>query len=419
MDQGDLGNNPDASASISLKRKRGRPRKYPKLKIEEGVHIPRNHNLNRGESSAIPPPPGFEEINGNQPRQEAPSNDEPDVMVGKAVSGVIEAVFDAGYLLSVRVGNSDTTLRGIVFKPGRYVPVSADNDIAPDIQMIRRHEIPFPPGNYTQFHGHNHCSRERNEQQSNSRRDRTHTPNGAPITARVPRVAPHSTNLVGSKGKQVLSTSAQTASPATPRGNVVPVVLQPANLSNGLPLAREAAPLPTEASHLAALKGKQVQVAAHPSNGSVSTSQLTRDGMQALPSQPQTSHPPIHEGLQFENGRYTRPPIEVLADTEARSMKLPSIPFEKLVTEVIKRIQAPPEPADTQTDCKSAVKMLAKDCDRSRDVQDNNVNQALAIEPLQSVEPVVHKKPTPASKPVGDDRTDKMSELLQVMRCHL
>ncbi|KAH7546706.1 hypothetical protein FEM48_Zijuj01G0230000 [Ziziphus jujuba var. spinosa] len=412
MDQGDLGNNPNASASIPLKRKRGRPRKYPKLKFEEGVHIPRNQNLYRGESSTVPPPPGFEGINGNQPRQAAPSNDVPDVMVGKAVSGVIEAVFDAGYLLKVRVDNSDATLRGVVFKSGRCIPVSEANDIAPDIQMIRRHEIPFPAGNYTQFHGHNPRSKERNEQQLNSQRDRTHTTKEAQMSDPVPRAAPHYTNHVGSKSKQVHSTAAQTASPAIPRGSVVPVLLQPANLSNGLSLAGEPTPLPR--GNVAAVKGKQIQVASHPSNGSVSTSQLTTDGMQA--SQPQTNHQPIYEGLQFENGRYAQPPIEMLGDTEARSMKLPGMPFEKLVTEVIKRIQVPPEPADTQTDRKSAVKMPVNDSDRSMDVQDNNVDQPLAIEPLQSVEPGVHNQPEPASKPVENDRTSKMSELLQVLQ---
>lgn len=57
-------------------------------------------------------------------------------MVGQEVTGVVEATLDAGYLLSVRIGDSNTYLRGIVFKPGHYVPVTADNDVAPHVPNV-------------------------------------------------------------------------------------------------------------------------------------------------------------------------------------------------------------------------------------------------------------------------------------------
>ncbi|KAL8033570.1 hypothetical protein ABFX02_13G168000 [Erythranthe guttata] len=65
------------------------------------------------------------------------------VVVGQAVTGVIEATFDSGYLLNVKIGDSDTTLRGVVFKTGHYVPVTAANDVAPHVQMVKRNDFHF------------------------------------------------------------------------------------------------------------------------------------------------------------------------------------------------------------------------------------------------------------------------------------
>lgn len=406
MNQSESGNNPDASANSLVKRKRGRPRKYPKLNIEGRAHIPKDRNLNWGESSAIQP--GFGGINGNQPRQVAATNDTNDVMVGKAVSGVVEAAFDAGYLLSVRVDDSDTTLRGVVFKPGRYVPVSTENDVAPDVQMIRRNKIPVLAGNNAHVHGYTHL-RERNEQQLNSQGDRTHSSN-APITNEVPRVAPQSANHAGSKVKQVPSIAAQTAHPEISQGNLVPVVLQPAN---GLQLANEPTHA-TEASHLSGTKGKQVQVAAEPSSGLISTSQVITDGKQPILSQPQTSCQPTSEDMQNENGTCNQPPSGMPFGTEVKSMRLPGMSFEKLLTEVSKRVQAPSQSSETQNHCNPSGKMSAKDYDHSLDDEYHNVDQPLAIEPLQAIGPDVHNKSISVSEPMEDDRTSKMSELLQV-----
>ena len=397
MEQATQGNNTDASENILVKRKRGRPRKYPKINTEDNVRIPKIQRINREENVGMPP--GFVGVNGNnQPRQVAATNDmTTDAMVGKPVSGVIEAVFDAGYLLSVKVANSDTTLRGLVFKPGRFVPISRENDVAPNIQMIRRNEIPLPTEHY------NARSKERKEQQANNRRDGTHSFNESPAANQVPRVASHSANNLGSKSSKDPSVAVQTArpDPVTSRGNLVPVVLQPTNLSNGLPIVGEQTPA-IQSSHLAASKGKQVQEVANPSSGSISTNQILTVGSQEVLSHPQTSNQPMSEEVvQNKNNGYEQPPVE---------MKLPSMPFEKLVTEVIKRIESPSQSAETQiTDKKSADKISVKDEDKI-----NNVDQALAIEPLQAVQPEDNNCPSSAPQPMEDDKTRKMSKLLEV-----
>ncbi|MCD7451046.1 hypothetical protein HAX54_009411 [Datura stramonium] len=62
-------------------------------------------------------------------------------MLGQIVSGVIDGCFDAGYFLSVNLGNSATTLRGLVFEPGRFSPITAANDIAPQVKMYHRSRV--------------------------------------------------------------------------------------------------------------------------------------------------------------------------------------------------------------------------------------------------------------------------------------
>ncbi|EPS68414.1 hypothetical protein M569_06357, partial [Genlisea aurea] len=59
-------------------------------------------------------------------------------MIGRRVTGFVEATFDAGYVLSLRIGESDSSLRGLVFKPGCIVPITEANDIAPHLPMIQR-----------------------------------------------------------------------------------------------------------------------------------------------------------------------------------------------------------------------------------------------------------------------------------------
>ena len=60
--------------------------------------------------------------------------------VGQQVHGVLDGSFDAGYLLTVRVGNSQTVLRGAVFEPTLSAPICKANDIAPYSKFIEREE---------------------------------------------------------------------------------------------------------------------------------------------------------------------------------------------------------------------------------------------------------------------------------------
>lgn len=403
MNQSAQGNSPDASANNTAKRKRGRPRKYPKLISEGNTRIPK---IQRNENASGPP--GFGGVNGNQPRPAAASVDTNNSMLGKAVSGVIEAVFDAGYLLCVKVANTDVTLRGVVFKPGRFVPVTAENDVAPNLQMIRRNEVPIPTEH------HNPRPRERKEQQANPRRGWAHSFSETPMANQVPRVPSYPANNVVPKGKLVSSVVVQTAhpDPVGSRGNLVPVVLEPAKVLNGLPLASEPTPLASQASHVAASKGKQAQEAANPLNGSISTTQVPTFGSQAVLSQLQDTHQLVSEVAENKNGAYVQAPTEKLEVAEAKSMSLPDVPFEKLVSEVVKRVEVPSESAESQFgNSKPAVKTSMKDENGA-----NDVDQALVIEPLQAVKPNEKINPVSAPKSEENEKTSKMSQLLEVLQ---
>ncbi|XVF70642.1 hypothetical protein PTKIN_Ptkin11bG0179000 [Pterospermum kingtungense] len=380
----DQENNPDASVDVP-RRKRGRPRKFPKYNLNqmENAQIPMNQNPNRAENTHIPP--GFEGVNRNQPRQGNPINDANDVMVGQAVYGVIETAFDAGYLLTVRVGNSDTTLRGVVFKPGHYVPVSAENDVAPNVQMIRRNEIPFP--------------RQRNELHVNSHRHGTaHSFNQPAVVNQVPRA--RTSHLGGPNSKNVQSVEKHSGSPLLSRGNVVPVVLQPASFQNGELIANQPSLVAGQPAQLVASKGKQVSEAVPTSNVGPPTNQMPAVGNQIFPTQPRSSDHTMPKGIQSETVSYTRPPAEVLQEVEAKSMT--GRPFEKLLTEVMKRVQVPPQSMDAQGGNLSI-----------KDSEDNlDEDQPLSPEPLQAVQPA-HPS---LLKPFENFRTGKMTELLQAVQ---
>ncbi|XP_062169673.1 protein METABOLIC NETWORK MODULATOR 1 isoform X2 [Alnus glutinosa] len=385
MNQTYQGSNPDGSADVPVKRKRGRPRKYPKLDLEEKARIPKDQNLNRRENDRVPP--GFGGVNGNQPRQVDSIDNANDGMAGQVVSGVIEAAFDAGYLLSVRVGNSDTTLRGVVFKPGHYVPISAENDVAPEMQMIRRNEVPLPAENYTHVHGYNPRSRER-EQKFNSRRNGTHSLNEVPI---VNRVVPQSANLVASKGKQVPSVAAQTARPVIPKGNVVPVVLKPVN---GIALANQPSSYAIQAPHLVASKSNKVVGGAQSSDGSIVNNQVPVVVNQTPPPQPQASHQFTPKDSQSDNVPCTQPPEEVS-----------------------KKIQGLSESAKTEIDGSTlAGKTSVKGSGHKQVDEVNDMDQPLLIEPLQAVQPDPCTQPDPAAKPFENNITGKMTQLLQVLQ---
>ncbi|KAJ8763691.1 hypothetical protein K2173_003163 [Erythroxylum novogranatense] len=377
MNEANQENNLDASAIVPLKRKRGRPRKYPRPDSEGGNdHIPRNQNRNQGENAHVPPL-----VNGNNPRQLDPTTHANDTMVGQVVHGAIEAAFDAGYLLTVRVGNSETTLRGVVFKPGRYIPVSSDNDIAPGAQMIRRNEIPLPREDYSQVQGHNSRSRDRTNHMSQT------------------------ADMASSKGMP------QSAPLGEARGNRVPVVVQPFNLANGIAAPGEPSLLVGQASHQLASKGKSILETAHSSNGSTVTIVEQAAENQFPHFQSQDNQQMMPSGLQNEAYSFGNP-TEAKHKGEAKHMRPPDMPFEKLLSEVVKKVQVPSQSKETIS--RSADKLSPKDSDYSMEDDGSDTDQPLSIEPLQALQPDLLNHPPVVSKPVEHYRTGKLTELLQL-----
>ncbi|XP_047178277.1 uncharacterized protein LOC124845257 [Vigna umbellata] len=400
MDQQNQNNTPDGSGDVPLKRKRGRPRKYPKPDSEESSYIlvSQNKRQNPVRAEQTPVPPGFETVNGSQQFQRGQESHLNNAMVGQLVSGVIEAVFDAGYLLSVRVGDSDTTLRGLVFKPGRYVPVSPENDVAPSVPMIHRNEVSFP-SRAAQFQ--TPLPKERNEQPVSVHRVETIAMNGSPSVPQIPRGAVSSSNLVASSGKNVPSVPGQITH-QLPRGNVVPVMLQPNNFANGGPVSNQPSQVNTQVSL---------------GSGVISSKEIPVDGNPSLVSHTQTiSH---STGMQSEDApAHNQSSSHVVNEDEAKSMRMPSMPFEHLVTEVVKRIQDPSEAMDNETtdNCKSGDNMVEKDPSGTQEDKVNDVDQPILIKPLQAVQSCPPEISTSAPKPSDYTETGRMTELLQVFQ---
>ncbi|KAJ9169081.1 hypothetical protein P3X46_020549 [Hevea brasiliensis] len=117
-------------ADPPLKRKRGRPRKDESL--AQGENIPAMTAADSMKKTKL-----FAHTTGAVD----------DEMVGQVVSGVIEGSFDAGYLLKVKVGDTETHLRGVVFLPGSFTPITASNDVAPQAKKYNRTEIPISVAN--------------------------------------------------------------------------------------------------------------------------------------------------------------------------------------------------------------------------------------------------------------------------------
>lgn len=62
--------------------------------------------------------------------------------IGRKVTGVVDGMFDMGYLISVQMGESDTIYPGVVFGPGLISPFSKANDIAPNVgQTVRKLDV--------------------------------------------------------------------------------------------------------------------------------------------------------------------------------------------------------------------------------------------------------------------------------------
>lgn len=113
---------------LSVKKKRGRPRK------SETVLLP-------GEITALGVVPSSE----SKPKKARLSESNSShfahgncSLVGQPVHGVLDGSFDAGYLISVRVGDTDAVLRGVVFGPGLSIPPSKLTDVAPKIKSTKR-----------------------------------------------------------------------------------------------------------------------------------------------------------------------------------------------------------------------------------------------------------------------------------------
>ncbi|KAF9589229.1 hypothetical protein IFM89_020667 [Coptis chinensis] len=114
-------------AKPACKTETGRPRK--------------DENLRRVEKSPVVTPKP-DTAKKNPPKNISSTSNGDYAMVGQAVSGVLDGSFEAGYLITVKVGDTNTFLRGVVFEPGFVVPISEANDVASNVKMIKRNEIP-------------------------------------------------------------------------------------------------------------------------------------------------------------------------------------------------------------------------------------------------------------------------------------
>lgn len=334
---------------VPAKRKRGRPRK--------------DQSLNRVGLARVPP--GFEGIKENKSRK-ADKFDDKDGMVGQAVAGVVEASFDAGYLLTVRIGNSHTILRGVVFKPGHYVPVTSQNDVAPHVQMIQRSEVNLPFYNQMQS---NNPSGERNDLHVSS----------SPLA-----------NMVVKKGKSTSPTSGPSVPPVGSRGTVVPVVLHPLGPTNGPPPADQVI-LDRSPS-----KGRDV-VAAEPlailrpdEAGSSCQFQVAR--IQQRPSQVQSSNQVPAGSVPIENGSYSEVVSVVRQREEAQGVKPTSVltPAERLTGS-----QGSSQSSETHVD---------------------NDKSSAGTSHMESDQEIGNIELPSDTKPMNNHGTGRMTELLQVLQ---
>ncbi|XP_057472992.1 protein METABOLIC NETWORK MODULATOR 1-like isoform X1 [Actinidia eriantha] len=349
MNQVNQENNNGAPLNMPVKRKRGRPRK--------------DQSLPRWETA--PMPPGFGVVNGNQPRQVLAIEDASASFVGQPVTGVVEAVFDAGYLLAVKIGNSNTSLRGVVFKPGHYVPISSENDVAPHVQMIRRNEIPFPRKNQTRGRGRRPRSKDRNGQHGSLCRIETgQLVNGLPATNLVHGLVPQTADLAVSKAYPVPYVGS--------RGTVVPVVLQPVTMMNGFAPANQMPPILSHAGHMVVSNHKPLQII---------TSQVG-------PSQPQTSHQVTPEGVKSD-------PTQ----------------------DVNKRVQVTSQSSETQIEnSMGGGKLSVEDSVNSMEGDSDDTSEPLSVEPLQTIHTNIHNQSGPFTNPSANNRIGRMSELLQALQ---
>lgn len=75
------------------------------------------------------------------PSGERISNNNSSDMVGQTVHGVVDGSFDAGYLVTVRVADTDKVYRGVVFGPGLSIPLNNQKDVTPKLKSSNRDEL--------------------------------------------------------------------------------------------------------------------------------------------------------------------------------------------------------------------------------------------------------------------------------------
>ncbi|GAB2258680.1 hypothetical protein Droror1_Dr00014840 [Drosera rotundifolia] len=273
--------------STPIKKRRGRPKKYeiPGRMSDGSQGGPSQFHGHRAHL-----PTG---ARGSQSHQEDAAGD--DSILGVSVTGVIEGSFDDGYILSVQIGNSETPLRGVIFKPGHYLPVTAELDVAPHVQMIKRKEVPFPSTSSAPMHRAGRRGRARDSY---------------PLSLPTP-----SNQLVAYKGKEVSIVPAQLPPPTGSRGTVVPVLLKPVGSPNGVLPSFEAPPITSRPAHLATSKAKQVELTS-PRDGMPLSSQTNNGSMEgadkvasSIGRSPENANPVKSSGLTHEQIRDLGQPL--------------------------------------------------------------------------------------------------------------
>lgn len=351
MSEAVQGNNSYDSAGFPLKRKRGRPRKDKSL--YRGLSVrPREHeNLLRIENASVPPGlPLLKGVHVN-PVEDASSK------VGQAVTGVVESVFDAGYLIAVKIGNSNITLRGVVFKPGHYAPVTAQNDVAPHLQMTRVNDV---------------APRRQRRPKGRHQRSADYFGNGS-------STHPLAANLLSAKDKRTAIVPAPSVPLVGARGTVVPVVLEPSNA------------VAAQAAHMATSKDKQVQTV---------TSLSTFDPKEPAPhlSQSQTISHVKPNDVNSEDGPSDNGSLELHKCTADETMNSMNI---CLTAEGFQG---------------GSQQSKAQGHNSVPEQETGDMNEPLYVEPLRTVHSNHHNQSPFAPNFVGQNGIGRMTELLQAVQ---
>lgn len=120
------------------KKKRGRPRKTETVVLQGEASA-------LGASTTTTTTARKARVSQNDESAAAPTAGENNrAKVGQSVHGVVDGSFDAGFLVSLRVADSDTVYRGVVFGPGLSIPLNRENDVAPKVKNTNRSDDGTP-----------------------------------------------------------------------------------------------------------------------------------------------------------------------------------------------------------------------------------------------------------------------------------